>query len=133
MVVENMKVDRKAKFIIFFTIAILALGLSNIAAVFTGDLVSSSLPSYNQSDKLIALDNDNFSPTSVNIVYEEKKYVEEVNDTADNNDTNSTDTDTNSDDSENKKPPSDDSDNQKPVTPDDESGSGGQSDGDDEG
>lgn len=92
-----MKVNRKAKFIIFFTIAILALGLSNIAAVLTGDLVSSSLPNYNETEKLIALDDDNFSPTSLNTVYEETKVVEEVNDTDDVNDTNTStsDSDTN--------------------------------------
>lgn len=88
-----MKVNRKAKFIIFFTIAILALGLSNIAAVLTGDLVSSSLPNYNETEKLIALDDDNFSPTSLNTVYEETKVVEEVNDTDDVNDTNTSTSD----------------------------------------
>ena len=76
-----MKVDRKAKFCIFFVIAILALGLSNFAAAFTGDFVSTSLPGINDTDKMIALDDDNFSPATINAVYEEKKVVEEVNET----------------------------------------------------
>ena len=79
-----MKVDKKAKFCIFFTIAILALGLSNFAAAFTGDFVSASFPGINETDKMIALDDDNFTPTSLNAVYEKKKVVEV-------NETNSTD------------------------------------------
>ena len=85
-----MKSDRRAKFSIFFAIAIVALGLSNIAAVYTGDLISGSLPIINETDKLIALDNDNFSPAVLNTVYEEKKVVEVVNQSADVNETNST-------------------------------------------
>ncbi|ADC47176.1 hypothetical protein mru_1326 [Methanobrevibacter ruminantium M1] len=100
-----MKSDKRAKFAIFFSIAILALGLSNIAAVWTGDLISGSLPVINETDKLIALDNDNFSPASLNTVYEEKKVVEVVNDTSDANDTDSTpnnaDSNTESDDTSN--------------------------------
>ena len=85
-----MKVDRKAKFCIFFVIAILALGLSNFAAAFTGDFVSTSLPGINDTDKMIALDDDNFSPASINAVYEQKKVVEEVNETDNSTDSNST-------------------------------------------
>ena len=85
-----MKVDRKAKFCIFFVIAILALGLSNFAAAFTGDFVSTSLPGINDTDKMIALDDDNFSPATINAVYEEKKVVEEVNETDNSTDSNST-------------------------------------------
>ena len=85
-----MKVDRKAKFCIFFVIAILALGLSNFAAAFTGDFVSASLPGINDTDKMIALDDDNFSPASINAVYEQKKVVEEVNETDNSTDSNST-------------------------------------------
>ena len=96
-----MKVNRKAKFIIFFTIAVLALGLSNIAAVLTGDLVSSSLPNYNETEKLIALDDDNFSPATINAVYEQKKVVEEVNETDNSTDSNST-IDDNADDGSNR-------------------------------
>ena len=76
-----MKVDKKANFCIFFLIALLALGLSNFAAAYTGDLVSSAFPSINDTEKMIALDNDNFSPASLNVVYEQKKIVEEVNET----------------------------------------------------
>ena len=101
-----MKVDKKANFLIFLIIAILALGLSNFAAAFTGDLVMGSFPGINDTDKMIALDDDNFSPTSLNTVYEPKKVVEEVNDT-DNSTDNSTDYDDGTDDK-----PNDNSDNQ---------------------
>ena len=84
-----MKVDKKANFCIFFLIALIALGLSNFAAAYTGDLVSSAFPSINDTEKMIALDNDNFSPASLNAVYEQKKVVEEVNET-DNETENST-------------------------------------------
>ena len=96
-----MKVDRKAKFCIFFVIAILALGLSNFAAAFTGDFVSTSLPGINDTDKMIALDDDNFSPATINAVYEQKKVVEEVNETDNSTDSNST-IDDNSDDGSNR-------------------------------
>lgn len=86
---ENLKVDKRANFCIFLVIAILALGLSNFAAAYTGDLISASFPGINDTDKMIALDNDNFTPTSVNVVYE-KKVVEEVNETDNETDTNST-------------------------------------------
>ena len=101
-----MKVDKKANFLIFLIIAILALGLSNFAAAFTGDLVLGSFPGINDTDKMIALDDDNFSPASLNTVYEPKKVVEEVNDT-DNSTDNSTDYDDGTDDK-----PNDNSDNQ---------------------
>lgn len=101
-----MKVDKKANFLIFLIIAILALGLSNFAAAFTGDLVMGSFPGINDTDKMIALDDDNFSPTSINTVYEPKKVVEEVNET-DNSTDNSTDHDDGTDDK-----PNDNSDNQ---------------------
>ena len=84
-----MKVDKKAKFCIFLVIAILALGLSNFAAAFTGDFVSASFPGINETEKMIALDNDNFTPTSLNAVYEKKKVVE-VNETDNSTDSNST-------------------------------------------
>ena len=99
-----MKVDRKAKFCIFLLIAILALGLSNFAAAFTGDFVSASFPGINDTDKMIALDDDNFAPTSLNAVYEPKKVVEEVNETENETDTNSTIEEDDGDDSDNKKP-----------------------------
>ena len=95
-----MKVDRRAKFCIFFVIAVLALGLSNFAAAFTGDFVSSSFPGINDTDKMIALDDDNFAPSTVNAVYEQKKVVEEVNETDNSTDSNST-IDNNNDDSDN--------------------------------
>ena len=98
-----MKVDKRANFCIFFVIAILALGLSNFAAGFTGDFVSASLPGVNDTDKMIALDNDNFTPLGLNAVYE-KKVVEEVNETENETDTNSTideNTDDDSDDDDN--------------------------------
>ena len=98
---ENLKVDKRANFCIFFVIAILALGLSNFAAVFTGDFVSASFPGINDTDKMIALDNDNFTPMSVNAVYEPKKIVEEVNETDNETDTNSTIEEDTSDDSDN--------------------------------
>ena len=101
-----MKVDKKANFLIFLIIAILALGLSNFAAAFTGDLVLGSFPGINDTDKMIALDDDNFSPASLNTVYEPKKVVEEVNDT-DNSTDNSTDYDDGTDDK-----PNDNTDNQ---------------------
>jgi hypothetical protein len=101
-----LKVDKKANFLIFLIIAILALGLSNFAAAFTGDLVLGSFPGINDTDKMIALDDDNFSPASLNTVYEPKKVVEEVNDT-DNSTDNSTDYDDGTDDK-----PNDNSDNQ---------------------
>lgn len=96
-----MKVDRKAKFCIFLVIAILALGLSNFAAAFTGDFVSTSLPGINDTDKMIALDDDNFSPATINAVYEQKKVVEEVNETDNSTDSNST-IDDNTDDGSNR-------------------------------
>ncbi|WP_298536906.1 hypothetical protein [uncultured Methanobrevibacter sp.] len=95
-----MKVDRKAKFCIFLVIAVLALGLSNFAAAFTGDFVSSSFPGINDTDKMIALDNDNFVPATINAAYEPKKVVE-VNETDNETDSNSTIEDDDSDDSEN--------------------------------
>ena len=98
-----MKVDRKAKFCIFLVIAILALGLSNFAAAFTGDFVSASFPGINDTDKMIALDDDDFTPTSLNAVYEPKKVVEEVNKTDNETDTNSTIEDNAEDDSDKKK------------------------------
>ena len=84
-----MKVDKRANFCIFFVIAILALGLSNFAAGFTGDFVSASFPGVNDTDKMIALDDDNFAPIGLNAVYE-KKVVEEVNETENDTDANST-------------------------------------------
>ncbi len=96
-----MKVDRRAKFCIFFVIAVLALGLSNFAAAFTGDFVSSSFPGINDTDKMIALDDDNFAPSTVNAVYEQKKVVEEVNETDNSTDSNSTIDDDYDDDSDN--------------------------------
>ena len=98
---ENLKVDKRANFCIFFVIAILALGLSNFAAAFTGDFVSASLPGINDTDKMIALDDDNFSPATINAVYEEKKVVEEVNETDNSTDSNST-IDDNADDGSNR-------------------------------
>ena len=95
-----MKVDRKAKFCIFLVIAILALGLSNFAAAFTGDFVSSSFPGINDTDKMIALDNDNFVPETINAAYEPKKVVE-VNETDNETDSDSTIEDDDSDNSEN--------------------------------
>ena len=95
-----MKVDRKAKFCIFFVIAILALGLSNFAAAFTGDFVSASLPGINDTDKMIALDNDNFVPATINAAYEPKKVVE-VNETDNETDSDSTIEDDTADYSEN--------------------------------
>ena len=86
---ENLKVDKRANFCIFLVIALIALGLSNFAAAFTGDLVSASFPGINDTDKMIALDDDNFTPLSLNAVYE-KKVVEEVNETENETDTNST-------------------------------------------
>ena len=99
-----MKVDRKAKFCIFLVIAILALGLSNFAAAFTGDFVSASFPGINDTDKMIALDNDNFAPASLNAVYEPKKVVEEVNETDNSTDSNSTIVEETDDSSDDKKP-----------------------------
>ena len=84
-----MKVDKRANFCIFLVIALIALGLSNFAAAFTGDFVSASFPGINDTDKMIALDDDNFTPLSLNAVYE-KKVVEEVNETENETDTNST-------------------------------------------
>lgn len=105
-----MKVDKKANFCIFFLIAILALGLSNFAAAFTGEFVSASFPEINDTDKMIAIDNDNFAPTALNAVYE-KKVVVEVNETDNETETNATlegdsidvetDTDSNSNTNEN--------------------------------
>lgn len=86
---ENLKVDKRANFCIFFVIAVLALGLSNFAAAYTGDLIVGSFPGINDTDKMIALDDDNFAPASINAVYE-KKVVEEVNETDNETDTNST-------------------------------------------
>jgi len=127
-----MKVNRKAKFIIFFTIAIIALGLSNIAAVLTGDLVSSSLPSYNDTEKLIALDDDNFAPTSLNAVYEENKVVEEVNDTDDVNDTNATSSDSDISDNNNQQDIDNSDDNRHSDSDSQSSSSGSQSDDSDD-
>ena len=98
-----MKVDKKAKLCIFLVIAILALGLSNFAAAFTGDFVSASFPGINDTDKMIALDNDNFAPASLNAVYEPKKVVEEVNETDNSTDSNST-IEEETDDGSDKKP-----------------------------
>ena len=81
-------------------IAVLALGLSNFAAAFTGDFVSSSFPGINDTDKMIALDNDNFVPATITAAYEPKKVVE-VNETDNETDSNSTIEDDDSDDSEN--------------------------------
>lgn len=106
-----MKVDKKANFCIFFIIAILALGLSNFAAAFTGDFVSSSFPGINDTDKMIALDDDNFAPESVNVVYEPKKIVEEVNKTDNSTDNSTDDVEDDVDDGTDEKP-RDNSDNQ---------------------
>ena len=95
-----MKVDKRANFCIFLVIAILALGLSNFAAAFTGDFVSSSFPGINDTDKMIALDNDNFVPATINAAYEPKKVVE-VNETENETDSDSTIEDDDSDNSEN--------------------------------
>ena len=107
-----MKVDKRANFFIFLVIAILALGLSNFAAAFTGDFVSGSFPGINDTDKLIALDDDNFSPLSLNAVYEPKQVVEEVNETDNETDTNSTIENETSDDSDNKNNNQNDNNNQ---------------------
>lgn len=133
-----MKVDKKAKFIIFFTIAILALGLSNIASALTGDLVSTSLPVANETDKLMALDNDNFSPASLNALYEEKPVVEEVNETADTNDTDSAESDSQTSTETTEKEPADNSNgntnnNQNPGSSESQSSnSNGQNEGSDD-
>ena len=66
-----MKSDRKANLLVFLTIAIVALGLSSISAAFTGDLFTNSLPGMNSSDKMIALDDDGFSPNAVSTYKEE--------------------------------------------------------------
>ena len=80
-------------------IAILALGLSNFAAAFTGNFVSSSFPGINDTDKMIALDNDNFVPATINAAYEPKKVIE-VNETENETDSDSTIEDDASDNSE---------------------------------
>ena len=107
-----MKVDKRANFCIFLVIALIALGLSNFAAAFTGDFVSGSFPGINDTDKLIALDDDNFSPLSLNAVYEPKQVVEEVNETDNETDTNSTIENETSDDSDNKNNNQNDNNNQ---------------------
>ena len=97
-----MKVDKRANFCIFIVIAILALGLSNFAAAFTGDFVMASFPGINDTDKMIALDDDGFAPETLNAVYEPKPVVEEENETDNETDTNSTideNTDSDNDDS----------------------------------
>ena len=97
-----MKVDKRANFCIFLVIAILALGLSNFAAAFTGDFVMGSFPGVNDTDKLIALDDDGFAPETLNAVYEPKPVVEEENETDNETDTNSTiDDDSDSDNDDN--------------------------------
>ena len=101
-------------------IAILALGLSNFAAAFTGDLVMGSIPGINETDKMIALDDDNFSPTSVNTVYEPKKVVEEVNETD-----NSTDNSTDQIDDNTDNRPNDNSDHQNSNSDSDNDGDSG--------
>ena len=101
-----MKVDRKAKFCIFLVIAILALGLSNFAAAFTGDFVSSSFPGINDTDKMIALDDDGFSPNAVS-TYKEEVEVEdknETNETVDDSDSNITNEDSDNSETEEKTP-----------------------------
>ncbi len=115
-----MKVDKRANFLIFLIIAILALGLSNFAAAFTGDLVMGSFPGINETDKMIALDDDNFSPTSVNTVYEPKKVVEEVNETD-----NSTDNSTDQIDDNTDNKPNDNSDHQNSNSDSDNDGDSG--------
>lgn len=100
-----MKSDRKANLLVFLTIAIVALGLSSISAAFTGDLFTTSLPGMNSSDKMIALDDDGFSPNAVN-TYKEEVEVEdknETNETVDNSDSNTTED--HSDNSNNDKTP----------------------------
>ena len=90
-----MKSDRKANLLVFLTIAIVALGLSSISAAFTGDLFTTSLPGMNSSDKMIALDDDGFSPNAVS-TYKEEVEVEdknETNETVDDSDSNITNED----------------------------------------
>ena len=108
-------------------IAILALGLSNFAAAFTGDFVSTSLPGINDTDKMIALDDDNFSPATINAVYEEKKVVEEVNETDNSTDSNSTVEEDDSDNSENQHNQNTNN-NQNSNSNDNENGGGDNSD-----
>ena len=101
-----MKSDRKANLLVFLTIAIVALGLSSISAAFTGDLFTNSLPGMNSSDKMIALDDDGFSPNAVS-TYKEEVEVEdknETNETVDDSDSNITNEDSDNSETEEKTP-----------------------------
>ena len=101
-----MKSDRKANLLVFRTIAIVALGLSSISAALTGDLFTTSLPGMNSSDKMIALDDDGFSPNAVS-TYKEEVEVEdknETNETVDDSDSNITNEDSDNSETEEKTP-----------------------------
>ncbi len=110
---ENLKSDRKANLLVFLTVSIVALGLSQISVAFTGDLLSSSLPGVDTNDKLIALDDDGFTPNLLQTVHEEVKVdhneTNETNETSDNSDTNiTTENDNSHNDIEEKVPESND-------------------------
>ena len=75
---------KKANLLVIFLVAILALGISNIVALFTEDYINLEMTEINnQSQKLVAVDDGNFAPNHINT-------VEIDNDT---NDTNNTSTD----------------------------------------
>lgn len=101
-----MKSDRKANLLVFLTIAIVALGLSSISAAFTGDLFATSLPGMNSSDKMIALDDDGFSPNAVSTYKEEVEVDDknETNETVDDSDSNITDDNSDSSETDEKTP-----------------------------
>lgn len=113
-----MKSDRKANLLVFLTIAIVALGLSSISAAFTGDLFTTSLPGMNSSDKMIALDDDGFSPNAVSIYKEEVEADDknETNETVDNSDSNTTEDDSDNSDDREKTPTAEDNTNQNTHT-----------------
>jgi len=73
--------NKKANLLIIFIVAIIGFGMSNIVFSLTGDYVNSEITQINnQNQKLIAINDGNFTPNQINT-------VEIVNDTNTTNNT----------------------------------------------
>ena len=60
---------KKANLLIIFIVAILGFGISNIVAPLTEEYVNLEMPNFNnEPQKLIAVDDGNFSPNHINKV-----------------------------------------------------------------
>ena len=78
---------KKANLLVIFIVAILGFGMSNIVAILTEEYVNLEMPNINESQKLIAVNDGNFSPHHINTVVVENT-TNITNDTPTNNNSN---------------------------------------------